>query len=141
MIHFKGVDLDILGFDAEMVGRWVEQTILMEEQKAGEVFFLFTTDDYLLGINKTFLDHDYYTDIVTFDTSIKSGIISGELYISLDRVADNAKREEVDFLEELFRVMIHGILHLCGYGDKTQNEIEIMRDKENIYLSQLFKSS
>ncbi len=141
MIHFRGVDLDVPGFDPEAISHWVEQTIFMENQKAGEVFFLFTTDDYLLGMNNDFLNHDYYTDIITFDTSTKDGIISGELYISLERVSDHASQEKVDFFSELFRVMIHGILHLCGYGDKAENQVKIMREKEDFYLDRLLKSN
>jgi probable rRNA maturation factor len=88
-------------------------------------------------MNRNFLGHDYYTDIITFDNSEEKGILFAELYISLDRVKENAISLHVAFEIELFRVMAHGILHLCGYGDKTPDEIKTMREKENYYLDLL----
>ncbi len=137
MIYFKAIDVELPDIDKTKLSAWVNQTILDEKQKAGQVFFLFTSDEFLYGMNKRFLDHDYLTDIITFNNSLMNGLISGELYISIDRVKDNATVNQLDFYIELYRVMIHGILHLMGYNDKNQSEQKIMREKENNYLGLL----
>lgn len=98
--------------------------------------YIFCSDEYLLEINKNFLKHDYYTDIITFNLS-DSTYIKGEIYISIDRVKDNAVSNNQGFYLELARVMFHGALHLCGYTDKKKNEKAIMRSKEDFYLKQL----
>lgn len=98
--------------------------------------YIFCSDDFLLDINKTFLKHDYYTDIITFNLSDSSNI-KGEIYISIDRVKDNAKSNKQEFYQELARVIFHGALHLCGYTDKKKKEKAIMRSKEDFYLKQL----
>jgi rRNA maturation RNase YbeY len=100
--------------------------------------YVFCTDDFLLNINRQFLQHDYYTDIITFDYSTKSNKIYGELYISIDRVKENAKSINTTYKNEIHRVIIHGLLHLCGYKDKTAQEINTMRTKEDQYLNQYF---
>ncbi len=100
--------------------------------------FVFCTDDFLLNINRQFLKHDYYTDVITFDYSIKSNKIYGEIYISIDRVKENAKSINTSYKNEIHRVIIHGLLHLCGYKDKTAKEVKTMRTKEDQYLSQYF---
>lgn len=102
----------------------------------GEVSVIFCNDEYLLDINQRFLEHDYYTDIITFDYSDKQ-IISGDLYISLDRVNENAKLFDTSFFLELQRVIFHGILHLVGYDDKNDEMKKVMREKENFYLNLL----
>ena len=107
-----------------------------ESREVGDITFVFCDDNYLLKINKEFLDHDTYTDIITFDYSVGNEIIS-EIYVSTDRVEENAKKYKQTFENEIHRVMIHGILHLCGYNDKLAEEKQIMRDKENHYLSLL----
>ena len=96
--------------------------------------YIFCSDEYLLELNKGFLNHDYFTDIVTFDLSESADNILGELYISLDRVKDNSKEIGVPYSTELLRVIFHGALHLCGYKDKTKREISLMRSKEDHYL-------
>jgi probable rRNA maturation factor len=101
--------------------------------------YVFCTDEYLLQVNKEFLQHDYYTDIITFDLSATGGPIMGEIYISIDRVRDNARTQKVKMYEELHRVIFHGALHLCGYRDKKANEIKKMREKENFYIEKYFK--
>ena len=107
-----------------------------ESREVGDITFVFCDDNYLLKINKEFLDHDTYTDIITFDYSVGNEIIS-EIYVSTDRVEENAKKYKQSFENEIHRVMIHGVLHLCGYNDKLAEEKQIMRDKENHYLSLL----
>jgi probable rRNA maturation factor len=100
--------------------------------------YIFCSDEYLLEINRQFLNHDYYTDIITFNLS-ESKEITGEVYISLDRVKENAGLLNVAFLDELVRVVFHGALHLCGYKDKKKSDIELMRSNENYYIKLLQK--
>ena len=107
-----------------------------ESRKVGDITFVFCDDNYLLKINKEFLDHDTYTDIITFDYSAGNEMIS-EVYVSTTRVEENAKKYKQTFENEIHRVIIHGVLHLCGYNDKAEEEKQIMRDKENHYLSLL----
>ena len=103
---------------------------------------IFCPDDYLLEMNKQHLNHDFYTDIITFDLSeTKDSAIVAELYISVDRVKDNAVKNNVSFYNELLRVIFHGALHLCGYGDKKKKDIITMRSKEDEYLTLYLKSS
>lgn len=99
----------------------------------GDISIIFCSDEYLLKINEQYLGHNYYTDIVTFDY-VENSVISGDLFISIDRVRDNAKELNIAFKEELNRVIIHGVLHLTGYKDKTEAEKTVMREKENFYL-------
>jgi probable rRNA maturation factor len=98
--------------------------------------YIFCSDAYLLDINQRFLKHDYYTDIITFNLSENSDI-KGEIYISIDRVKENALMNNAKFDEEIARVIFHGFLHLCGYKDKTKEDIKVMRRKEDFYLRQL----
>ncbi|MEP7259468.1 MAG: rRNA maturation RNase YbeY [Flavitalea sp.] len=106
-----------------------------EKTPLGSMDYIFCSDDYLLKINQDFLKHDFLTDIITFDLSDNQQAISGELYISIERVKDNARILGIPFLTELRRVMFHGALHLCGYKDKSKRHIREMRLKENYYLS------
>ena len=107
-----------------------------ESRKVGDITFVFCDDSYLHKINLEFLNHDTYTDIITFDYSAGNEIIS-EAYVSTTRVEENAKKYKQTFENEIHRVIVHGVLHLCGYNDKTEEEKQIMRDKENHYLSLL----
>lgn len=107
-----------------------------EKLTPGNISIVLCSDKYLLGLNKKFLSHDYYTDIITFDYS-EGKVISGELYISTERVAENAIKFKVAFHQEFYRVMSHGVLHLCGYGDKSSKEMGVMRSKENQKLKLL----
>ncbi len=105
-----------------------------EKKKLGAINYVFCSDEYLLTINRSFLQHDYYTDIITFGLSEPGEPIEAEIYISVDRVKDNAKQLEVSFKDEMLRVIFHGALHLCGYKDKRKAEISQMRMKEDFYL-------
>lgn len=110
-----------------------------EGRVLNEMNIIFCSDDYLLEINRQHLQHNFYTDIITFDLSeSKSGAITAELYISIDRVKDNASLLNTKFALELHRVIFHGALHLCGYSDKSKKDIAIMRAKEDEYLSLYF---
>lgn len=118
------------------ITKCVKALVKQELREIGDITFVFCDDNYLHKINLEFLDHDTYTDIITFDYSVGNEVIS-EIYISVDRVAENAKKYRQTFENEMHRVMIHGVLHLCGYKDKLAEDKQIMRDKENHYLSLL----
>lgn len=118
---------------------WVRSAIAEEGLETGEISVIFCSDDYLLQMNIEHLGHDYYTDIITFDYR-EGGVVSGDLFISIDTVRSNAaKYGDIPFLDELRRVIIHGVMHICGYGDKTLPEEKIMRQKENHYLTKFEK--
>lgn len=114
---------------------WLKNVIRNEQKYVGDIVYIFSDDEYLHAINLDFLNHDTLTDIITFDTSEDSDVISGEIYISVERVADNAGILNKDFQEELSRVLVHGVLHLIGYGDKTPEEKTEMTAKEDYYLN------
>ncbi|KUJ51778.1 rRNA maturation RNase YbeY [Chryseobacterium sp. JAH] len=114
--------------------KWLEEIILSEEKKLGDINYIFCDDEYLLKINQDYLQHDYYTDIITFD-SVKGKTISGEIFVSLQRISDNASTLSKNYEEELRRVLAHGILHLCGYKDKSEVEEQEMRSKEDFYIA------
>ena len=118
----------------ENIKPWIEKIIITEEKRLGEINYIFCDDEYLLKINQDFLQHDYYTDIITFD-SVRGKTISGEIFVSLQRIKDNASLISKNYEEEKKRVIAHGILHLCGYKDKTEEEQKTMRAKEDFYLS------
>ncbi len=109
---------------------WIKKIIELEKKKLGQLNFVFTSDDELLKINLEYLKHNTYTDIITFDYC-ENSTINGDILISIERVIDNAKKFGIDFEIELKRVLIHGVLHLCGYNDKTKKDSELMRKKEN----------
>ncbi|MBO6185633.1 MAG: rRNA maturation RNase YbeY [Chryseobacterium sp.] len=112
---------------------WLKDIILSEDKKLGEINYIFCDDEYLLKVNQDYLQHDYYTDIITFDY-VKGKTISGEIFVSLQRILDNASTLSKNYEEELRRVLAHGILHLCGYKDKTEEEEKLMRNKEDFYI-------
>lgn len=116
------------------ISPWLEQIILTENKKTGDINYIFADDAYILKINQDYLKHDYYTDIITFDY-VKGKTISGDIFVSLPRISDNAKMLNKDLEKEFLRVLAHGILHLCGYKDKSEEEISAMRDKEDFYLN------
>ncbi len=106
------------------------------EVKKVDIDFIFCRDEYLLGLNQQFLNHDTFTDIITFDLSEGTELLKGEIYISIERVAENASKFETDYNEELHRVIFHGILHLCGFKDKKKEDQQIMRMMENQSLEE-----
>lgn len=133
MIQFFFENIDEINIDPD-VNKWLENIIMSEEKKVGEITYVFCDDDYLLKINQDYLKHDYYTDIITFDY-VKGKTISADIFVSLPRILENTQLHSKDFKNEFHRVLAHGILHLCGYKDKTQEEILLMREKEDFYLS------
>lgn len=110
---------------------WVVKCIEENQKVCGDINYIFCSDEYLLSINKSYLDHHYYTDIITFDNSENETKINSDIFISVDRVVENAKSMNISFEDELHRVMIHGILHLLGWGDKTTDQAEKMRKLED----------
>tara|TARA_B100001093_G_C26844251_1_gene1022006 strand:- start:14 stop:427 length:414 start_codon:yes stop_codon:yes gene_type:complete len=121
-------------FNEDLVSDWINSCISELSKITGALSIVFCDDEYLRAINVKFLSHDYYTDIITFDYS-NNDTISGDLFISVDRVVENAKLNNVHFINELYRVIIHGVLHLCGYKDKTTKEKKEIREKENFFLN------
>ena len=113
---------------------WLTHVITSEKHNPGEISYVFCNDDHLLDMNRSYLEHDYYTDIITFDY-VEGNVVSGDLFISIDRVRDNAKTLGHSVREELHRVMVHGLLHLLGYHDKSKEEQVEMRSKEDYYLT------
>ena len=111
----------------------IEKLVVNENRTLGDVNYILCSDAYLLDINRQYLNHDYYTDVISFDYC-EDNVISGDIFISVDTVADNAKEYGVTFEKELARVMIHGVLHFVGYNDKSDEEVPVMRAKENQYL-------
>lgn len=114
--------------------RWIKTVCSSESKKLGDIAFIFCSDDYILDVNVKYLGHDYYTDIITFDYC-EGDRISGDLFISIDSVRDNAEHFGVDFETELNRVMVHGVLHLIGYDDHNDEDIKMMRAKEDYYIN------
>jgi probable rRNA maturation factor len=134
MIEFHSIEVDFHVEFQNDLREWLQSTANSESHTIGAINLILCSDEHLLGINQQFLNHDYYTDIITFDTS-EGNIISGDLYISIDRVTENAASLHLELTDELHRVMVHGVLHLCGYTDKSEVEQTEMRSKEDHYLS------
>ena len=132
MIAFEYIDTSKVD-NLSKYKQWVKGIILEENKKEGDIVFVFCNDEYLLEKNIQFLNHDTYTDVIAFDYCSDS-IINGDILISTERVKENAKTLEVEFLTELNRVMVHGLLHLLGYKDKTELDAKLMREKEDFYL-------
>lgn len=128
MIEFYS-ETDFLLKNSNHIKKWINQVIENEGLEAGEIVYIFCDDSYLLNLNVKFLDHDTLTDIISFDDRM-GDLINGEIYISIERVKENSKLFTTTFLDELHRVIIHGILHFCGYNDKSDQESSIMRNKE-----------
>jgi len=116
------------------VRKWITDTIVAEGYKLSELTYIFCTDEYLLQINRQYLDHDTYTDIITFDNSDEEGVIVGDIFISIERIRENAGKFNVTEAHELHRVLIHGALHLLGYTDKSTADKKKMTSKEDFYL-------
>ena len=129
----EGIDFELN--NSELIADWISNIVSRENMELEYINYMFCDDEKILEINKQYLDHDYYTDIITFDQSEKEGIIEADIFISIERVKDNAKEMNTSFEDELHRVIIHGVLHLCGYGDKTPEEEKLMRKKEHECLT------
>lgn len=137
MIEFELGKLSLSGFNQNKVRNWLKSVINNEKATTGAIQFIIIDDDALLELNRTYLNHDTLTDIITFNYNSELGGISGDIYISHDRVVDNAEQYDVSVIHELMRVMVHGVLHLIGYDDHNETDKQLMRNRENYYLSLL----
>ena len=134
MITYQTIDVKLPAIKKRETTEWIKKVALSYNKRIGDINYIFCNDEKILEVNKQFLQHDYYTDIITFDYSLKDRI-SGDLFISLDTVKSNAELFKQEYEQELYRVIIHGILHLCGINDKGEGEREIMEEAENKALS------
>jgi rRNA maturation RNase YbeY len=141
MIRYFTEDISFVFKSKRSCSKWIflvlQEEGVMPLKQLTDISFIFCSDDYLLNLNREFLSHDYYTDVITFDNSEQFSF-SGDIFISLDRVRENAVTYNQTFIDELHRVMIHGILHLVGYDDLSDEEQSIMRNKEDYYLAKRF---
>lgn len=136
-IHFFSEEVSFNIKHKGLLRTWLKNTIVAEGQKLKELNFIFCSDKYLLSINQQYLKHDTFTDIITFDNSDKKDEIVGDIFISIERVQENSITFNVPMQDELYRVMIHGTLHLLGYPDKGKSAKKLMTSKENYYLDKL----
>ncbi len=134
MISFSTVDINFNLQNKLKIKSWVKTISDTEGKKAGDITYVFCTDDFLFSMNEKYLKHDTLTDIITFDYSEK-GTLSGDIFISVERVKDNAESFRTTFSLELGRVMAHGVLHLAGYKDKSSEDKKVMKSKEDFYLA------
>ena len=135
-ILFFNEDIKFNLTQKKLLKSWIKQVIANENKICDSINFIFTSDKFLLEINKKFLSHNYFTDIVTFNYCTDN-LISGDIYISLETVKNNSISFNVSMIEELYRVMVHGVLHLIGYNDSNELEKSRMREKEDFYLDRL----
>jgi rRNA maturation RNase YbeY len=133
-IAFHSEQIDFALDGAAKTSAWITRCIQKEGLQTGDLNIIFTSDPYLLSINQKYINHDYYTDVIAFDYC-EGDVVSGDVFISIDRVSEHAKERAISMDNELHRVIIHGILHLCGYSDKTVNEKKEMTGKEDEYLN------
>lgn len=138
MIEYFSEEVSMPDFNQADVNDWIATIIENHKKELGEITVIFCSDDYILKVNREYLSHDYFTDIITFDYC-EGSLVNGDLFISLDTVLDNSKDFETGYDNELMRVIIHGVLHLIGFNDKTDTEQEEMTRQENISLSLLCK--
>ena len=140
-VQFRSADRSLQITGKTKIKSFVEFLFKKEKQALDSITYVFCSDAFLLQMNRNFLQHDYYTDIITFGLSEKGQPVEAEVYISLDRVKDNAQTLGISRTSETLRVIFHGALHLCGYKDKKKSEIALMRDKEDHYLRLFEKAS
>ena len=138
MVSYFNEDITFPFKEKRLTSRWLKFVAESEAKRLGDISVIFCSDKYILDINIKYLQHDYYTDIITFDYC-EGNRLSGDLFISIDSVRENAAFYGVEFADELNRVIVHGLLHLIGYDDHTPEDIAVMREKENYYLSQRSK--
>lgn len=135
-IDFFFEDIQPFKIHNDHIEKQINKVIINELKQSGNITVIFCSDEYLLDMNKQYLKHDYYTDIITFDY-VEGVTISGDLFISLDRIRDNSKMFANELLTEIYRVVFHGVLHLIGYKDKSDEEQALMTEKENYYLAEV----
>jgi probable rRNA maturation factor len=132
-VHYLEEDRKATGFNRTLTKKWLHEVVGLEGKKAGVISFIFCSDEFLAGINVQFLHRDYYTDVISFDYT-ENDVISGDIMISVDRVRENAENLGVSYLDELKRIMVHGLLHLIGYDDTTPEMKASMSAREDLYL-------
>jgi rRNA maturation RNase YbeY len=132
-IRFYNEDVNYNLVSKRKIRLWLSQVMMQEQKNGGEISCIFCSDDYLLTLNNQYLNASYLTDVITFDYT-ENELVSGDIFISIDRVKENAKLYKQICFQEMLRVILHGVLHLCGYKDKTEKEIQKMREKEDYYL-------
>lgn len=135
MITFQNIDIEMPSLNQRLAKEWIEAFVASYGKKIGELYYLFCSDEYLFDFNQKRLNHDFYTDIVTFPLNDCSECLSGEFYISIDRIRDNAEQMGKPFKDEFHRVLAHGVLHLIGFKDKTDDDAKTMREQEEKCLS------
>ncbi|MBO8451768.1 MAG: rRNA maturation RNase YbeY [Bacteroidetes bacterium] len=133
MISYYFEDTDFVFKEKNLNGRWLRMVAESEVKRLGDISIIFCSDNYILDVNQRYLEHDYFTDIITFDYC-EGDRLSGDLFISVDSVRENSLEYGTEFKDELNRVIVHGILHLIGYDDHTDEDVMTMREKENYYL-------
>ena len=136
MVSYFNEDIRYPFKEKRLTSRWLKFVAESESRRLGDISVIFCSDPYILDVNLRYLKHDYYTDIITFDYCEGGKRLSGDLFISVDTVRENAAFYGVEFADELNRVIVHGLLHLIGYDDHTEEDQAVMRAKENYYLSQ-----
>ncbi len=136
MISFQNQNISFSVDKPQKIKRWIKNSIKYYKREVGEITYIFTNDESLIKINEQFLNHDFFTDIITFDYC-DANIIAGDIFISIDRIKENSLIFKTSFYEELFRVLIHGILHLVGFNDHSESEKKEMRRQENICLTKI----
>ena len=137
-IHFFKEDISFRIQQPEELKKWIQNVFRHHKKKVQHISYIFCSDNYLLAMNKKFLQHHYLTDIITFDNSVDPGKIEADIFISVDRVRANAKKFNLTFKDELHRVMVHGALHLMGYDDKKPSLQKKMQNAENVWLNKRF---
>lgn len=137
-VHFFYQEVRFNFFNRNVLKVFIEKLFRLEGRQLKQLNVVFCTDEALLKINNEFLKHDYYTDIITFPLSSEGQPVEAELYISIDRINENAKQQEIKFTKELHRVLFHGCLHLTGYNDKSSQQIKNIREREDYYLRLYF---
>lgn len=134
MVRYFTEDTDFVFKPKALNNKWLKMVAGSEIKRLGAVNIIFCSDNYILDVNMKYLQHDYFTDIITFDYCEKD-VLSGDLFISIDSVRENAAFYKTEFNDELNRVIVHGLLHLIGYDDHTDEDVKVMRSKEDYYLS------
>ena len=135
LINYFFEDIDFSLKSQRKISKWISNVVAMEDKEILGLNYIFCSDQYLLELNQQYLQHQTFTDIITFDHSEDNNMLEGDIFISIDRVIENAKNFDVTFEHELKRVIIHGVLHLIGYKDKSKTDQKIIREKENNYLN------
>lgn len=135
-MHFHNEEVSFSFNNKREVSLWLKSVVSSFQKELGVINIIFCNDQYLLKVNQTYLNHDYFTDIITFNYN-ENNLISGDLFISIDRVKENAINQKMEFNVEIHRVIVHGVLHLCGLNDQSKQEKEIMRGRENLFLQKL----